>query len=440
MLTKKKDFFLDLKSNISREIKMAKEINVFSKEMEKKENSENKKIINEEIKTLKKELEKINEEITEKLNSISVNAPLGTKKILDFGRVHALKPAKKWDFRIPDFLKFQNKYKLSKTENETLKRLRKKEKEEKVERKKIKKPSRYIGFANKLFSEFSAEMIKKHGFRELQADIVKANMNFLLRSYISVIILTTLISFFVSIFLVMFLLFFNISTTIPFITMSSENIALRFLKTFWLILVFPTTTLLFMYFYPSLERDSVGKKIELELPFATINMAAISGSLIDPTKMFNIIISTKEYPFLEKEFNKLLNTMNVLGQDFVSALRNSSFNTASKKLSELFNGLSATISSGGDLPKFFEERAKTMLFEYNLEREKSTRAAETFMDIYISVVIAAPMILMLLLMMMRISGLGIPLSTGAITLIMIMGVVGINIAFLMFLQLKQPNV
>ena len=50
MLTKKKDFFLDLKSNISREIKMVKEINVFSKEMEKKENSENKKIINEEIK------------------------------------------------------------------------------------------------------------------------------------------------------------------------------------------------------------------------------------------------------------------------------------------------------------------------------------------------------------------------------------------------------
>ncbi|MEK6819917.1 MAG: hypothetical protein AABY03_01825, partial [Nanoarchaeota archaeon] len=74
------------------------------------------------------------------------------------------------------------------------------------------------------------------------------------------------------------------------------------------------------------------------------------------------------------------------------------------------------------------------------EREKSTKAAETFMDIYISVVIAAPMILMLLLMMMRISGLGIPLSTGAITLMMILGVVGINMVFLIFLQIKQPNV
>ena len=265
-------------------------------------------------------------------------------------------------------------------------------------------------------------------------------MNFLLKSYISVIIFTTLISFFVSVFIVLFLLFFNIGVTLPIITLSAESIALRFLKTFWLILIFPTVTLLFMYFYPSLERDSIAKKIEQELPFATINMAAISGSLIDPTKMFGIIISTKEYPFLEKEFNKLLNTVNVLGQDFVSALRSNGFNTASKKLSDLFNGLATTISSGGDLPRFFGERAETMLFEYNLEREKSTRAAETFMDIYISVVIAAPMILMLLLMMMRISGLGISLSTSAITLIMILGVVGINIAFLIFLQLKQPNV
>ena len=66
---------------------------------------------------------------------------------------------------------------------------------------------------------------------------------------------------------------------------------------------------------------------------------------------------------------------------------------------------------------FFEKRAETFLFDYKLEREKYTRIAETFMDIYISVVIAAPLILMLLLMMIRISGLGISMSTKMITII-----------------------
>jgi flagellar protein FlaJ len=168
-------------------------------------------------------------------------------------------------------------------------------------------------------------------------------------------------------------------------------------------------------------------------------MAAVSGSLADPTKIFSILTLTKEYPNLEKEFIKIINGVNVLGYDLITVLRNSGQNNPSKKLSDLLNGIATTINSGGDLPKFFDERAKTLLFEYNLEKEKSTRAAETFMDIYISVVIAAPMILMLLLIMMQVSGIGIALSTSAITLIIISGVSVINLLFFAFLHIKQSG-
>jgi flagellar protein FlaJ len=187
-----------------------------------------------------------------------------------------------------------------------------------------------------------------------------------------------------------------------------------------------------------MERKSLENKLDAELPFATIHMSSISSSLVEPSKIFSIIVATKEYPNLSKEFIKLLNDINIYGYDLVTALRNRSFNSPSKKLAELFSGLSTTITSGGHLPDFFEKRSQTLLFEYRLEREKQSKAAETFMDIYISVVIAAPMILMLLLMMMRISGLGLSLSTGMITIIMVLGVTLINILFLTFLHLKTP--
>lgn len=203
--------------------------------------------------------------------------------------------------------------------------------------------------------------------------------------------------------------------------------------------MFPILTFLLMYFYPSTERSSIEKRINQELPFATINMAAISGSMIDPTKIFSIIVVTKEYPTLEREFLKIINGVNIMGYDLVTILKNSAFNSSSKKLRDLFNGLATTISSGGDMPKFFDERAKSLLFEYNLEREKSNKAAETFMDIYISVVIAAPMILMLLLIIMQVSGLGIALSSSAITIIVVLGVLLINIVFLSFLHIRQQN-
>ncbi|MEK6760691.1 MAG: type II secretion system F family protein [Nanoarchaeota archaeon] len=446
MLSKPEDIFLDLKKNISREMKIAREIMVFSDEIEKAENSNEKKEIVDELNSLKKEIKKTGDNVSKLLNQIETPNPFSNYSSLKVPEVKMEespsdkknKPSfsEKISQRISD-----RKYKsnLPNLDKDTLKRLKKKDEEEKITKGKIKKPSIFVRKANQMFSEFSFNLIKKGSFKEMQSDLIKSNLNILLKSYVSMILLSTLISFAASFVLFLFLLLFDV-TAFPTITLASGNFGLRFLKTFWIIFLVPIGTFLFMFFYPSMEKDSVERRINQELPFATINMAAVSGSMIDPTKIFQIMISTKEYPYLEKEFTKLLNSINVLGQDFVTALKNSAFNTSSKKLGELYSGLATTINSGGDLPKFFEERAQTMLFEYTLEKEKNTKTAETFMDIYISVVIAAPMILMLLLMMMRISGLGIALSTTAITTIMVLGVVGINIVFLTFLQIKQPNV
>ena len=133
----------------------------------------------------------------------------------------------------------------------------------------------------------------------------------------------------------------------------------------------------------------------------------------------------------------MINEINLYGYDFVSALKNTSKNSPSKKLSELLNGLATTITSGGDLTNFFDERAETLLFNYRLEQERSSRTAETFMDIYISLLIAAPMILMLLMIIMKISGLGITMSFLTISLLISLVVIIVNIIFLAFLHLKK---
>ncbi len=262
-------------------------------------------------------------------------------------------------------------------------------------------------------------------------------MKFLTKSYVSVIFLNTFLSFLASLMLFAFLLFYNLGINFPFITSFRGDIIQRIINTFWIIFVIPILTGIITYFYPLIERKSIESKISQELPFAAIHMAAISESLIEPSNIFKIIIKTKEYPALEKEFTKILNEINVFGRDLVTALRNSAFNSPSRKLAELLDGLATTITTGGDLSEFFNKRAQSLLFDYKLEKEKRTKTAETFMDIYISVVIAAPMILMLLLIMMRVSGLGIPLSTGMISLIMVLGVSLVNVIFLIFLQLRS---
>jgi len=421
-----------IKENILVEKKITSELNFLFNSMKNSESEQEKKMIKNQIERLEDFLKKTNDRLLDNLVQANIINPLKEAKPINM-------EIKKPEVNIEEKkFSFKRNKKLSEIDLSILKRLKKDKKTKKVE-KIEKKKSSYVKLAEDIFLKLSMSLIKQKRFKGVGRDLIKANLNYPLTSYVSLILLNTSIALILSFILSLFLIFFNLSPTLPLITKATENLGIRLLKIFWILIIFPIATFLFMNNYPALEKKSLGGKIDAELPFATIHMAAISGSMIDPTKIFSIITSTKEYPHLEKEFNKLLNEINVYGYDLVTALKDLALNTSSPKLSELLNGLSTTITSGGSLYEFFEKRAQSLLFEYRLDKEKSTKAAETFMDIYISVVIAAPMIFMLLLMMMKISGLGVSLSTSTITLLVVGAVSVINVFFLMFLQVKQQS-
>ncbi|MBU3906656.1 MAG: type II secretion system F family protein [Nanoarchaeota archaeon] len=432
MLREINDPLLELKKQACKERKLAKEIASMLDNMNKTGEKE-REMINHHLNLLVKGLKQANDSIPSILENIKIAQKLPVaKKIEPLQKVRMTKEIAEEIVKTPNIQ--YSPIKLD-TYGNTLKRLKKKEKA--VEEEKIKGPRWYLKTANNFFSNNSMALSKKKIFDALKKNLIKANISTLPTSYISIILLTTLLSFASSIFILAFFLFFDIGSELPIITRATTPVLERFGKCFWVVIGIPVLTFLALFFYPAIERKSIETKINQELPFVTIHMSAISGSMVEPSRIFSIIVSTKEYPYMGKEFTKLINKINIYGYDLVTALRDCSINTASKSLGELFNGMASTITSGGDLQGFFEKRANTLLFEYRIEREKYTRSAETFMDIYISVVIAAPMILMLLLMMMSISGLGLKLSPGMITLIMVLGVSAINVIFLTFLHLKK---
>ncbi|MFH1365236.1 MAG: type II secretion system F family protein [archaeon] len=431
-----------IKGKVSKEISLIKELIRLDEDIQKAKSETDKDVLSSQIELVKNILKNEKEEINEILSQIYINKPLDLSMIQESKQTVERKLALE-NLRKNYMLSSQEipsppitKKDLSNLERTSLKRIGKKEATKKVV--KEKKPSKYVNFAVRKFSSLSRRFIREGTFDSLKRSLVKANMQFIPENYVSAIILTTFLSIFASILLFVFFLFFNFSLISMTISLTGEPFEARALKFFWIIFVIPLLTLMGMYVYPSLEKKSIEAKINQELPFVTIHMSSIAGAMKDPSKMFGIIISTGEYPNMQKEFAKIINEINLYGYDLVSALRNSSFNCPSGKLAELYNGISTTISAGGDLSQFFEKRAETLLFDYKIERDKYNKATETFMDIYLSVVIAAPMILMLLLIIMRVSGLGISLSTQMISLITVLGVVMANIFFLIFLYIKQP--
>jgi len=416
-----------LKTNLKREKEIIKELVLLTEQSEKSQlNQKEISIAESTSKSLLNQLNILNNTIPEILKKITLIKKLKEKPekegISDVKEVH------------PSMIKHEEKTVTIKEEDKkrylkeisNTRDLIRKLKEKSVKKKKEKKlrASKIVKIANKLFLKRSLEFVDR--FYGLKKDLQKANFQIMLSSYVSLMFLFTFLSVFVGIIVFSLLMI-----------MIDGGVLTKLAQFVWIIPGVPILTFFSFYFYPKTEASSIQKRIEQELPFVTINMSAIAGSKVEPTNIFKIIVEGQDYPYTKKEFKKLLNQVNLYGYDLVNALKNIAKNTSSQKLTELFNGLATTISSGGDLNEFLNKRAETLLLDYRLEREKYIKSAETMMNVYISIVIAAPMILMLMLIMISIAGLSFGIGIGMLTFIILAVVALINIIFLVFLHLKN---
>ncbi|MFA5258986.1 MAG: type II secretion system F family protein [Candidatus Pacearchaeota archaeon] len=307
------------------------------------------------------------------------------------------------------------------------------------------KPNSYAKMANNLFRNVSSDLVAKGYFSDLNRNLRKMNSPFVLGTYLSMIFFTVMISLIMGLLLFITLLFVNIGITFPFFTAISaeETIFSRLITYIWIVPIVPLLCFVIMYYYPKGEAKSLSSKIDQELPFITVHMSAIASSGVDPMSIFQVLLNSKEYPYTVMELTKLMNLINFNGKDLVTALRETSKSSSSNKLKELLDGFATTITAGGSLRQFLGKHSETLLFDYKLERERYTKTSETFMDIYISIVIAAPMILLMLFVIMGSTGnltnfLG--LSVNAISVLLILGIILLNIGFLIFLRIKQPSI
>jgi archaeal flagellar protein FlaJ len=426
----------DLKQNVDTEIEILREISNNIKRKSRSSPSE-RKLLDNSIASLRQSAKMINESLPKLLDEISINPKLPRNESVNKELQNV--EFKRLDSKVHVTLKVEDRDKFLRQlsiNEDFIRKFKKSQDSARTKSEEVKSARLYYKLSNKFFLNKSIELVNKGYFNGIYTRLKKANIDVLLSSYVAGIFFAVVISFFVSIFLMIFFTFFKLTTESIILIGVRESISfMNFIKLLWMPIVIPAITYFLFYYFPTSEKDSLEKKIEQELPFAVIQMGAISSSGIEPSEIFKIIMVSDEYPYLRKEIRKVLNQINIYGYDLVTALKNVSRTTPSTKLAELFSGLSVTITSGGELSTYFEKRAESLLLNYRLEREKSTRAAETFMDIYISVVIAAPMILMVLMVMMQISNFGPSLSGSSISLI----VAVINILFLIVLDIRQPT-
>lgn len=283
--------------------------------------------------------------------------------------------------------------------------------------------------ANKYAKKYADQLIREHPswFEMLFTQYKKVNMQYLSRSYVSMIIFYSVCAIPAAFIFMLFMKFF-------FSSLFSVSWAVVILLTFLL----PVIVLIGAYFYPGSLIEDRAKNIRNELPFALIHMSAVAGSGAHPISIFELLVESDDYPELKKEIRKVLNYVNLFGYNLSTALRNTAATTPSNELKELLNGMVSTIETGGDLKSYLKSKAETALNGYRMDRKKKVEALGTYSEIYTSILIASPLLMVVTLAIMNsITGSigGMSISTVAY-LGVCLGLPLLNVGFIVFLKIQ----
>ena len=289
----------------------------------------------------------------------------------------------------------------------------------------INKPSSIILFSSRIFKSIAKPLSEKMGF--LDKDLKQADMPYIISSYLSLVFLLTLFALIIC---------FGIAGVLS-ISSSGLGILRNFLIALAVVIIF----FVFMIYYPRIQVKNNSKKLENEMPFALAHLAAIASSRIAPSKIFVIMSNSPDYKLFAVQMKKVVNQMNIYGYDLTTALKNVSSLSSSRKFSEFLSGFTSIISSGGDLMLYLKEKSKDTLLDYKLSRERFSTSIGMYSDIYTALLIAAPLILMLILSFM--SSLGSNVGNVSVSFLANIGIIAIivlNILFIIFLNLTQPEI
>ncbi|MBI2673218.1 type II secretion system F family protein [Candidatus Woesearchaeota archaeon] len=291
------------------------------------------------------------------------------------------------------------------------------------------KTNKLAKIANRFFEKITLNLVKKYpeAFSTLKNSLKQSDLPILSNSYISVLLLFTVIGALVG-FLASLLLI-------------NMFVVLRIINSILIGIIAGVAVFFLLYLYPSFIVNSRKKKIKSDLPFVILHMAAIAGSGAQPIAMFNLVLGSEEYPGLKNEIKKIVNYVNLFGYDLPTALKAVSNTTPSKAFKELLNGIVTVIESGGSIKDYLQAKSDEALVTYKLERKKYVETLATYSDVYTGLLIAAPLLFFVTIAIIQIIGGEIAgLSATTIASIGTFVVIPLlNIGFLVFLNLTQEE-
>jgi len=243
----------------------------------------------------------------------------------------------------------------------------------------------YSRFCRKLFENF----FKKFNISETTKNnlLEKADIAMVYQEYYSMVLMNIILGF-ISAFtpaILLYLLIPHPITALLMLIISS---------------VVPITIGGYYIGLPASKAKSRAKKIDRYLPYATnfINTMSVAG--ISPAEIFEALSEAELYGEIQKEAQKIVTEIKMMGVDTITALKNAIEISPSDKFKEFIQGIIAVIQSGSELGPYFERCVDRYMARDLVDRKRNLETLAIMAEAFVVTVIAFPLFLVIIISIM----------------------------------------
>ncbi len=247
------------------------------------------------------------------------------------------------------------------------------------------KSTKYSRFCRNLFEN----LFKKFNISETTKNnlLEKADIAMVYQEYYSMVLMNIILGF-ISAFtsaIIFYLLIPHPITALLMLIISS---------------IVPISIGLYYLSLPSSKAKSRAKKIDRYLPYATnfINTMSVAG--ISPAEIFEALSKAELYGEIQKEAQKIVTEIKMMGVDTITALKNAIEISPSEKFKEFLQGIIAVIQSGSELGPYFERCVERYMTRDLVERKRNLETLAIMAEAFVVTVIAFPLFLVIIISIM----------------------------------------
>lgn len=164
------------------------------------------------------------------------------------------------------------------------------------------------------------------------------------------------------------------------------------------------------YLYPLFVASSHGGKIDANLPIIANFMSVLASSGMPPENIFRSLGRVGEEFSVNEEVKSIIGDVELMGADLHTALKNASERSPSKKFAALLDSVATTAHMGGDLALYLREEADKYKRARMLKMRRFLDNLGVIAETYITFMVAAPLVLIVMLSVMSFVGAGVTLG------------------------------